>query len=493
MTDLEIIERYYTGKLSLEELNSFNRRKTEDPVFRRLTNDYRMTLDALRRTWVADTIRGIKYSEWIRKAVYGLLIAAAALCAWFWVLSKKNASANVQKEIPASVVQSDTGAPHGYALASDTILSNVLPIQRLYQDHRDKSIGSSGLSASLPFDSSTTFASKPPDGPVLSEEVHWQEFRIDNTVKDSIELESGTCLSFEPYTLQTVSGQQKLNDVKIRVKEFVNYYDLFRENIHTTSDGQLLKTGGSCLIEAISDSQEVQVIPGKSFTLRFRGVNDPNMRTFYGSKTDSGRFNWVPDSVRTGLQKKTIYRDKGFYTTRRVHWYDAILKLFRIPNRRNTIRDMEDDTIYSDFRGNKSDLVRLYPSDSSLNQMTNVDQSQAMYNQIVSSQFGYINCDAFYRDRNKITMLVKADSELKEVRVFYKELSAVMNQKAIGKQSMFVLIPRDLEVLIIATTKSGNEMFIQEALTSREVQLVNPEPFNLLKIKEKLEGYRQAL
>ncbi len=127
-------------------------------------------------------------------------------------------------------------------------------------------------------------------------------------------------------------------------------------------------------------------------------------------------------------------------------------------------------------------------SDSGLNE-SDAGSKKSVLNNLVSSNFGYINCDKFTIWKDKIDMIIKFDLDgLSDVKVFFKDYNSVM-VGSMGRSTYGLTnIIRNQRILIIGISKDGKTMSINDTLTADKVICTDQQPYNLLKIKETLES-----
>jgi hypothetical protein len=96
-------------------------------------------------------------------------------------------------------------------------------------------------------------------------------------------------------------------EVKIELKEYASTADFFFSGLSTTSNGQLLESGGTVFISATADGKEVKLKEGATIELAFPSAKPkPGMQTFYGKVTDDGSINWQP----TIFKAQTVSKNK---------------------------------------------------------------------------------------------------------------------------------------------------------------------------------------
>lgn len=596
MSDLETIEKYFTGQMQDDEAGSFLLRRAIDPGFDELADDYLNTVEALKRIWINDTIKGIKRGNLIRKGILGIALLTIALIALFAVLSTR-----VSK---LAENRSNEAKTESYANNSlpvfDTSKTNIENTADINTSVKLQSYMSQSLMPSANMMQAGPAQDEPVriDTAVHIPEVKWQYFTIDNTIANQIKLEGGTLIDFEPFTLMTVGGKTNLKEVNLKIKEFSGYYELFQENLHTMSDLEQLKTGGSCYIEAESQGEQVKVMPETSYTVRFPGKPDSDMVTFYGSRNESGTFNWEQEKTEPNfnnadikLKSKKWSRERSFgrdyksdlksvkgemYVNDTIYYFEtAIMDEGKLSNE-YTYNTMNEQSCFKGVFDDMTlvtgiDIQRLYykksqllfrfnldstgklnrydynfimgrkerkvlkrsakkvmagktvrtgnfefsnrivnvtllprmrvveletnPSDSSLNAASKNKHKYKYYNAIVSSQFGYINCDAFTKYKNKHNFSIRLNNKdkINRVQVFFRDINSVMTASVSSNKATVFNVPDNMEVMVIVLTgETGNErMYIETTNTGNDLSVSNGQPLDLLLIKEKLQGWRR--
>ena len=590
MNSVEEIEKYIFGQLSIEEKIEFESRMEKDPGLKQLVKEYVQTFDALKRSWVDESFKKFNRSRLIRQlSIAGIIVAAAIAALCFLAQKKDKADSDSSPVINKETVSTDSSKLDSSEIVSfyDSSFSDTSDVVNPVVPSIDINNIKIADVADVAED---TVVQETFFNPLTG--VKWQDFELDNTKDNRIVLAGGTIIEINSGILTTASGASNLKKVKLRVKEFANYYDLWQEGLHTCSKDRQLITAGSCLIEAESVGEKVEVKEGETFTIKFPGNYDPDMTIFYGKKTEQEGFDWT-EGEKLKMKEKP-YEIKKDYTKKRglmfhlfgifgksktklrlndTVWFlepvvmdegqidgkytfgtlestgsfkdvfnplcstsninvksmffrkqnlllrfhlDSTGMLDRFDYNFNLDRKAEKDLkkrANSILGNNKVDLkgykfnerivnVTLLPnfrvenretllSDSNLSKMKNFDSARSAYNAIVSSEFGYINCDRFAKYRNLINMDIHSQiGKLQDLRVFFKVENSVMRATVFGKEADLMNIPSNEEVLIIGISLDGKRMFILDTTTQKAVSSGLGEPFDALKVKEVLLKYR---
>ncbi|MGN6646417.1 MAG: hypothetical protein ACTHJT_07800 [Cytophaga sp.] len=117
-----------------------------------------------------------------------------------------------------------------------------------------------------------------------------QTFTISNSTDTLIEGAKGT-LIFIPR--DAFAGALPDKPVKIELKEYYTKQEFIAANLTTTSDGQLLESGGMIHIRAMQDGSELTLKKDIPLQLYFPRKQDrKNMELFSGTRDSSGIMNW---------------------------------------------------------------------------------------------------------------------------------------------------------------------------------------------------------
>ncbi|NOQ74625.1 MAG: hypothetical protein GQ574_21615 [Crocinitomix sp.] len=119
-------------------------------------------------------------------------------------------------------------------------------------------------------------------------------YSIDPTKDTLIECEKGTQLFFPKNCFAFSNLEEPSSSIEISVKECYEYADFIGENLTTTSNGDLLETGGMIHVTATSGGSEVRIKSNENYKIYFpRNENLNEMDLFYGDRDSANNMNWT--------------------------------------------------------------------------------------------------------------------------------------------------------------------------------------------------------
>jgi hypothetical protein len=130
-------------------------------------------------------------------------------------------------------------------------------------------------------------------------------FEISNTaVYFSI---NGMQLGFTPNCCTNGTGQAITGKVSIEALLIKNKGDMVLMNKPTSSNGQLLVSGGEIFVSLNQNGQPLQLASNGRVGIRYAdAAPNPQMKLFYGDETNPQQFNWVPS-------RDSIFASNQFY------------------------------------------------------------------------------------------------------------------------------------------------------------------------------------
>ncbi len=120
-------------------------------------------------------------------------------------------------------------------------------------------------------------------------QFHTIQASRDNTFKSR----EGTKVSIPKNSFKTKDGKVYTGPVEIEVAEFYKKADIIKKQLSTTSDRQLLESGGMVYVN-LSDGNKNDLVFDSSatMTVQFSGAKKSGMEIFVGDSVD-GKLNWV--------------------------------------------------------------------------------------------------------------------------------------------------------------------------------------------------------
>lgn len=132
-----------------------------------------------------------------------------------------------------------------------------------------------------------------------------QTFTLKPNEDKTITCKEGTNITIKSNSFVTESGKSVKGDIKLKVKEYYKTSDMLLANLTTTSNNEILETGGMLHIEAFSAGEKCQLRQGSKIELSFPTKNKKDdMQLFSGSWT-TDRINWNLQEINTEENKES--------------------------------------------------------------------------------------------------------------------------------------------------------------------------------------------
>jgi hypothetical protein len=252
-----------------------------------------------------------------------------------------------------------------------------------------------------------------------------QTFSIDPRKDAQIVGALGTVIDIPANTLRCTDGSIPPR-MDMELTEVYGRDMLVNAGIHTVSDGRMLESGGTVLLEAHCRNCLGVVAPGKTIDLSFPngGEAKEGMETFIGRRDRNGNFNWEQDrGVRSGGSSEV-----------RERYY---------------INDVEvSREEYMAMRARFEEMEREREAEMAV---AKNDEALDAY-LLKSSELGWINCDRFYDAAQVTDMIVQVDTALRpSVRLVFDDINSVLagNYNARTGQVRFSGIPVGEKVRVV--------------------------------------------
>jgi len=120
-----------------------------------------------------------------------------------------------------------------------------------------------------------------------------QIFKIDPTKDTIIETEKGIIFQIKAGTFLNKFGETQKEPFDLEVKEAMTGYDIMKAGLSTTSNGELLETGGMFYINARNRKEVLDIDQGKAIKVHVPSGSDKKMNLFDGERLKDGSINWI--------------------------------------------------------------------------------------------------------------------------------------------------------------------------------------------------------
>jgi hypothetical protein len=113
-----------------------------------------------------------------------------------------------------------------------------------------------------------------------------EQFHIDTQRDTTIRCSEGTVLRIPANSFQTATGLAISGIINMHIQEFYSLADIIGNKLSTTSNGQMLETGGMLCIKAMFNNEEAKLKPGSAIDLSMPAPKfNPEMQLFMGDSS----------------------------------------------------------------------------------------------------------------------------------------------------------------------------------------------------------------
>lgn len=274
-----------------------------------------------------------------------------------------------------------------------------------------------------------------------------QYFNVSTDKPSKIKGKLGTIIYLNPQDLLAEDGQALGNSVEVELKELLNQEQLLRADAPTTSNGQLLVSGGAYYINIKSNGQQLKLKDGKYLSVEFPKITSEEMFLFYGQRDTLGQLNW--QQVDQKFENKPRQNVKN-----------------NTQEHPSLTNDFENILSYIELESNKpltSEEQQRIEENAKIAKVLDY-----LYQPIKLNQFGWINCDRFYNVPNKTNLYYSfnpKDSIVSaKVYLVFKNINSIMQSFSFSikdneYKGVFDNIPVGENTKIIAFTIKNGKLY----------------------------------
>jgi hypothetical protein len=284
----------------------------------------------------------------------------------------------------------------------------------------------------------------------------------------------GTIISINPADLIAENGRQIGKTIEIELKELTNQEQLLRASAQTTSNGQMLVSGGAYFINITSNGQQLKLKEGKSLLVEFPKITSNKMSLFYGKRDTLEQLNW--QQTKQNFESKT---KQSYARPMPILKYnpenDRLLQKYLFQLRDSSFLSIEEiRAIKMRIKDRQAFIYKNNMGDTSLTKLVVEEQKKnaainyELYKAIEVKQLGWINCDRFYDFPNKTNLqyaFIDKDSVVSaNVFLVFKDINSVMQCSYFSFEnkkynSVFQNIPVGAKTKIIAFSIKNNKIY----------------------------------
>lgn len=301
------IDSFIKGKLTEEEVSSFENEMDQNPELRAYVQEQIKALRAIQVDWSKNSWASAA-SKWllIKAGIAALIVLTIGATSMFIFKSSKKQIAdnnNINQAVQthsttneANVLNDSIVEPLSTTLKDESTLYKVKKEDRTYNFANHETREEFMPIETEPYESDSINLSKArADSLYLALKTAQfnvskiaQYFSFEASKDQLIVGENGTKIAIPANSLLDGSGNLLQGTSRLELIEFVTLYDLIDNGLSTQTQSGVLSTGGSCYI-MIYDSlgRECKLAKNKAYTVEFNSAMDPEMLPYVGSYEDS--------------------------------------------------------------------------------------------------------------------------------------------------------------------------------------------------------------
>lgn len=358
-----------------------------------------------------------------------------------------------------------------------------------------------------------------------------QFFLINNQKDTTIICAEKTKITITANSFVSVkTGSEIKGKIKISVKEYYTIADIILGRLSTTSNGNLLETGGMLDINAIANEEKCDLKKGKTIALSFPKKSNKDEMQLFNGIWNKDEINWIVDKNSVDLNKIFIDVDeKPVYKGGNEALYKFIGRNYRIPDdeisgkiytsfvvdkegnvtnikiKKGLSREADDQAIrvlkklekftpgkikgvpvnvmYNipiTIRAEDSDLAtsRNYSNKSVLEPYVtktdeNIKADEINYYMFNSTKLGYINCDRFLNYIPSMVInygVIVEDESNVSINIIYHRFKSIMRGALSPKKVVFYnsLLREKITIVAIKYSEGKPFLAIKETTTSEK-------------------------
>ncbi|MBI1287906.1 MAG: hypothetical protein GC178_10035 [Flavobacteriales bacterium] len=216
-----------------------------------------------------------------------------------------------------------------------------------------------------------------------------QTFTINPREDNRLVGEQGTVINIPANTLVLTHGNVP-SQMTVELKEVYGAGQIINANLHTSSGGEMLETGGTIHLDAHTGNEKAHITNGQAIDLEFpkNGTDKEGMQVFNGRVDRSGSFDWVNKGLV--IERVPIVREKFYINGKLVskEEYDRSLREWEE-------RKAEAERKQKEWEAEQARLAEERAKELE-NAKASADNDVALNAYLMSTtELGWINCDRF--------------------------------------------------------------------------------------------------
>jgi hypothetical protein len=302
---------------------------------------------------------------------------------------------------------------------------DIFEIQDVTNPYRPKQVD---MAASVPFELEILLTKAPgwiePTFTSIDEYLPMpvQTFSIDPRKDNRLVGVQGTVINIPANTLALGNGNVPAQ-MTVELKEVYGAGQILNADLHTSSGGQMLETGGTIHLNAHTNGSKARVANGQAIDLEFpkNGTNADGMQLFNGRVDRSGNFDWVDNGPV--VERVPIVREKFYINEQEVTKEEYERRMREWEERKAEAERQQREWEAEQARWEEEQKQRLE------NEKASANNDVALNAYLMSTtELGWINCDRFPELGEKTDIIVMVDTTLRpSVLMVFTDIKSVMD------------------------------------------------------------------
>lgn len=309
-----------------------------------------------------------------------------------------------------------------------------------------------------------------------------QEFKFNPKQEINANLASGTQIVIPASSLMFADGTEPKGEVNISVAEYTALDAMIFKAMTTSSNGHALQTGGMWNITAESEGKPLQMKAGMNYDIKVaKPTETKNMKVFTGKMTN-GVLDWVEQKDGSVTASKITSGGSGIEQRPMnevgLNRDEAVVDEMPIDNL--NIRNNINVSTKNQYRARNKKMN--WSKEETEEMIKEEKEYQKDIYDMKLNDFGWINCDAFDAETQKLTdVFVHGDITEKSnvMLVFGKRKSVLPGYLcADGKSVKFTNVAADETAMVIVFERTGDGSTIKKF-----TKLITPERQKNINVK----------
>jgi hypothetical protein len=342
---------------------------------------------------------------------------------------------------------------------------------------------------------------------MLSDVIENPQVRfIDPDVRTTIHGLKGTQIGIPENAFVTKTGIPVSENVRLELKEFYNLKECILNNLTTTSNQQLLESGGMIHLQAFVGIEEVMVAPDVTLEILFasQAKNPEDGMELFSGNLENGKINWIQKSDMKGKRSITIAKSNSEkeYTTRKKKSETEVRDLI-IGGRTVRVSFGKDQPTIANYCSAVNERAPL--TESERQSILNYVNGPEDRNETTTTSFpfscngmGWINCDRFLKEPFIINQIVQTDIiPNAHYLLVFEDINSIMSG-TVGTDGkvIFLNVPPGKRATLLCFQEGIGDQHkfgIKQIFISTEVELFETKITPIKEVESQLEVFDRMI